>query len=83
MRRIKLTREEKEIEEALIKWETIPASKEEFEKISEMLKRFKKDAVLNIRVNSNDLALIKRKAHKLGVKYQTLISEFLHRLAHS
>ncbi len=38
-------------------------------------------AVMNIRVNSNDLEHIKRKAQKLGIKYQTFISEILHRVA--
>ena len=40
-----------------------------------------RDAVLNIRVNSWDLAQIKQKAQKLGIKYQTLISEILHKVA--
>jgi predicted DNA binding CopG/RHH family protein len=81
MRRIKLTRQERTIEEAIERGEYVPASKEKFEEIAAMLARYRKDAVLHMRVNGNDLRLIKEKAHKLGVKYQTLISEFLHRLA--
>jgi predicted DNA binding CopG/RHH family protein len=41
----------------------------------------KKYAVLNIRVNSYDLAHLKQKAQKMGIKYQTFISEILHRVA--
>jgi predicted DNA binding CopG/RHH family protein len=41
----------------------------------------KKDAVLNIRVNREDLKNIKRKAKKYGIRYQTLISEWIHRIA--
>ncbi len=74
---------EKEIEDALLRGEYVDVSKEKFEEIAQALAGARKNAVLNIRVNSNDLELIKTKAKKLGVKYQTLISEFLHRLAHS
>ncbi len=86
MRKIKLTREERMIDEALVKGELKPVSREEFKEIAEALavyKTQKKDAVLNIRVNNNDLQLLKDKAKKLGVKYQTFISEILHRIAHT
>jgi predicted DNA binding CopG/RHH family protein len=81
MRRIKLTRQEKAIEDALVKGEYIDAGKEEFERISKILAARKKDAILHIRVNSQDLNNIKAKARKLGIKYQTFISEILHRVA--
>ena len=81
MRRIKLTRQEKEIENALLRGEYVSAGKDEFKRIANMLEVRKKDAVLNIRVNSYDLAHIKQKANKVGIKYQTFISEILHRVA--
>ena len=81
MRRIKLTRQEKEIEDAALRGEYIPVSKEEFEEIAASLAAHRKDAVLNIRINSYDLKSLKKKAHKLGVKYQTFIAEILHRAA--
>jgi predicted DNA binding CopG/RHH family protein len=81
MRRIKLTRQEKAIEAALEKGEYVDVSKEEFARIAEALEARKKDTILHIRVNSGDLNNIKNKAQKLGVKYQTFISEVLHRLA--
>ncbi len=83
MRRIKLTREEKAIEAAIERGEYVDVPKEEFDRIARMIAAYKKDAVLNIRVNSQDLRLIKEKAKKLGVKYQTFISEILHRVAES
>jgi predicted DNA binding CopG/RHH family protein len=46
-----------------------------------MIARRKKDAVLNVRINSDDLEGIKQKARKLGVKYQTFVSEILHKVA--
>lgn len=81
MRKIKLTKEEKAIEDALLRGEFVPVSKEKFEEMAAMIKAYRKDAVLNIRINQNDLDAIKKKARKLGVPYQSFIGEFLHRLA--
>ncbi len=79
MRRIKLTKQERLIEDSLEEY--VPVNKEEYKEIVEALERKKKDAVLNIRVNSYDLGYLKQKARKLGVKYQTFISEILHKVA--
>ena len=79
MRRMKLTKEEQWIEDHAE--EFVPVGREEYKKLVEALERRKKDAVLNIRVNSYDLEYIKRKAQKLGIKYQTFISEILHKVA--
>ena len=81
MKRIKLTKQEKAVENALVKGEYIDVSKKEFEFICKAISSRKKDAVLNIRINSKDLQNLKRKAKKLGVRYQTFISEVLHKLA--
>ena len=80
-RSIKLTKQEQEIENALIAGRLVDIEKEELEQISQAIARRKKDAVLNIRINSQDLKSIKQKAKKLGIKYQTLISEVLHKIA--
>jgi predicted DNA binding CopG/RHH family protein len=79
----KLTKEEKEIEDSLINNEFIEVDPKEFEEIAESIKARQKNSVLNIRINSEDLKRIKAKASKLGVKYQSFISELLHRVAHS
>jgi predicted DNA binding CopG/RHH family protein len=81
MRKINLTRQEKAIEDSLLKGEYANVSKGEFSAMAEAIAARKKDAVLNIRVNSRDLASIKQRAQKLGIKYQTLISEVIHRVA--
>ena len=81
MKRIRFTKEEKKIERDLLAGVYVPVSKKEFEEIAQAIEAKRKDAVLNIRINSRDLAGIKQKAKKLGVKYQTFISEFLHKLA--
>lgn len=81
MRKVKLTRQEKAIEESLLKGEYVDIGKKEFESIAHAIAARKKDAVLNIRVNSQDLKNIKKRAQKLGIRYQTLISEILHKVA--
>lgn len=81
MRRIKLTKSEKEIEEHLDEY--VPADQKEFAEIAQAIAERKKDAVLNIRISRKDLEQIKDKAHKLGVRYQTFVAELLHRVAHS
>ncbi len=78
---MKLTKYEAAIEAAICRGEYKPASKARTEEIAKMLAARKKDAVLNIRVNSRDLSNLKQKAKKLGVKYQTFISELLHQAA--
>ena len=83
MKRIRLTKEEKRIEDDLLAGKYKPVDKATFKRIAEALGARRKDAVLNIRVNSQDLAAIKRKAKKLGVRYQTFISELLHVIAQS
>ena len=83
MRKIKLTKYEQSIEDAIGRGEYVPASKEDNDKFARMLAAYRKNAVLHMRINNNDLSLIKNKAKKLGVKYQSLIAEFLHRFAHA
>ena len=81
MRKTKLNKQEKAIEKALRDGKYTDVSREEFDSIAKAVSQRKKDAVLNIRINSEDLKNIKRKAKKLGIKYQTFISEVLHNLA--
>ena len=77
--KMKLTKYERSIEDRVDEY--IPASKEDFEKIKAALDARRKDAVLNIRINQGDLNSLKSKAKRLGVKYQSYISEILHRVA--
>jgi predicted DNA binding CopG/RHH family protein len=83
MREPKLTRDEREIENTLLKGEYIDVGPQEFKNVANIIKSRKKDAVLNIRVNSGDLKIIKKKAEKFGIGYQTFISELIHRVAHN
>ncbi|MCX7661218.1 MAG: CopG family antitoxin [Candidatus Omnitrophica bacterium] len=81
MRKIRLTRQEKAIEESLLKGEYVNLDNHELKAIAEAISTRKKDTLISIRLNSQDLASIKQKARKLGIKYQTFISEVLHRIA--
>jgi predicted DNA binding CopG/RHH family protein len=81
MRKIKLTPQEKALENSLLKGEYVNVGKSDFEAIAKTITARKKDAVLNVRVNSQDLANIKQKARQLGVKYLTFISELIHKVA--
>ena len=81
MKKIKLSKKEKAIEKALVGGEYGLVDMMEMKKIAQAIARRKKDAVLNIRVNSEDLRSIKHKAGQLGVPYQTFVSEMLHHFA--
>lgn len=79
MKRIKLTKEEQWIEDHME--EFVPITGPKYDAIVAALERKKKEMVLNMRINRDDLEAIKQKARKAGIKYQTLISEILHRVA--
>lgn len=81
MKKIKLSLKEKAIEKALVKGEYRAANQAEFQNIASAIARRKKDAVLNIRVNRQDLECLKQKARHLGVPYQSFVSELLHHFA--
>ena len=81
MKRINLSRSEKAIEKALLRGKYRPVKEEEFNRIAEAIARRKKDAVLNIRVNSQDLESIKEKSKRMGIPYQTFVSELIHQYA--
>ena len=81
MKKHKLTKEEKEIENALLSGQYVPIKGKELANIEKALKLRKKDITMTIRVNSEDIKKIKNKANKLGVKYQSYISEVIHQVA--
>ena len=83
LKRIKLTKYERQLEQELVRGEWVPGSKAEFNKITRMLARRKENVVLNIRINQGDLDALKARAKRHGVKYQTFLAELLHRVARS
>jgi predicted DNA binding CopG/RHH family protein len=81
MKKVKLTKEEKEIEDALLSGGYKPIKGKELANIENTLKSRKKDITMTIRVNSEDIEKIRNKANKLGIKYQSYISEIIHQVA--
>lgn len=81
MKTPKLTIHEKQIEKELLEGAYEPVSDSEFKSIADAINKRKKDTVLNIRINKQDLDNIKKKAKKLGVRYQTFIAEVIHKIA--
>ena len=83
MRRVKPNKQEKEIETALLKGEYIDIDQAELKRIADTIASRKKDAVLNIRINGEDLRRLKKKAQHYDIRYQTFIAELLHQIAQS
>lgn len=81
MKKSKLTKSELAIEKALRRGEYVRAAPAEARLIADAVATHRKDAVLNVRINSRDLAQLKEKAKRFGVPYQTFITEILHRYA--
>ena len=81
MRTPKLTIQERQIEKELLEGTYEPVSDSEFKSIADAINKREKDTVLNIRINKQDLDNIKKKAKRLGVRYQTFISEVIHKVA--
>jgi predicted DNA binding CopG/RHH family protein len=79
----RLTREEKEIMKAIERNEFVTVTGKDLKDVADAVAARKKDATLTVRVNSHDINRIKRLAKKKGIRYQTYISEIIHRVAQS
>ena len=79
--KFKLTKEERTIDRAIARGDYVPVSKAKFEEMAAIIARRRKQAVLSIRINQQDLDNLKRKAKQYKVPYQSLIAEILHRHA--
>jgi len=77
--KIKLNKYEQNIEDHIDEY--VPVPRHEFEAMKKLLEARKKNAVLNMRISKMDLDSLKEKARSMGVKYQTLIAEILHKVA--
>ena len=83
----KLDAEEKAILEAFEKGELKPSP--DFDEKKEMyiqmakntLKKLKKDKVITLRINSQDLEKIQKKAEMEGIPYQTMLGSIIHKYA--
>ena len=77
MKTDKLTPEEFEIEENAEQLR--PVSIEKKHRIESIISRAKKNRSISLRISDFDLNLLKNKAQKEGVPYQTLINAVIHK----
>ena len=77
MKRVKLTPEEREIEESADKW--VPASEETRARVDRIIERSKKNEAISLRMTSFDLSRIRAMATEQGMPYQTLINVVVHK----
>ncbi|MCK5287906.1 MAG: antitoxin [Candidatus Omnitrophica bacterium] len=76
-KKVKLTKSEIEIEKNILDYK--PISLEKRSKITKIIKKANEKKNISLRVNSQDLELLKIRAEKEGMPYQTLISSILHK----
>lgn len=74
---MKLDEYEQEIENNILKYKS--ASDKKKERINNIVKKAREKKSVNLRLNSQDLDLLKRRAEQEGIPYQTLISSVLHK----
>ena len=81
-----LDREERELHESIEDggWKTVPNFEEEKRKLQTAARysiEQRKKKALNVRLGEGDIEIIKRKAARKGLPYQTLISSVIHQYA--
>ena len=77
MKKIKLTDDEKLIEESINVLKPIDSKKAN--KINEILAKARKNRSISLRISNYDLEKLKEKAEMVGMPYQTLINSVLHK----
>ena len=77
MTEMKLTKEEREIEDSAEQFQSAPAKTRQ--RVERIVERSKKNKAISLRMSSFDLDRIKRKAAQQGMPYQTLINVILHK----
>jgi predicted DNA binding CopG/RHH family protein len=77
MKNIKLDTYEKEIEDSLSEIKSVSPARRK--KVETIIRKANEKRNISLRVNSQDLDLLKKHAEKEGIPYQTLISSVLHK----
>lgn len=81
-KKIKLDKEEQEIEDSFNEWKSSQNIKKEVSIVKKAAKNyFNKNNRINIRIAGADLNILKRIAAQEGIPYQTFISSVLHKYA--
>ena len=79
MRKVILDSEEKKIEKDFDSYKS--ASRETKARIGKIIEGSKKSRPISLRINERDLSILKEKAGKNGLPYQTMINVVLHKYA--
>jgi predicted DNA binding CopG/RHH family protein len=74
---MKLTNEEKQIENEIDSM--VPVSAKEEARVNTIINKARKNRVISLRISEFDLELLKDKASREGMPYQTLINSVLHK----
>jgi len=77
MKKIRLSKEEKRVEENILKYK--PISSERRKRIDAIIEKANEKKNISLRLKSQDLSLIKIHAQEEGIPYQTFISSILHK----
>jgi predicted DNA binding CopG/RHH family protein len=81
MRKLKLDPEEREIMKAIERDEYVPVGGKELRAVADAIAARKKDMILTMRVNRQDIDRIKKFSQAKGIPYQTYLSEVIHQVA--
>ena len=77
MKTKKLTKNEQEIEDTIYEYKTISTKKQK--RVQNILKKANEKKNISLRVNTQDLNMLKFRAEHEGIPYQTLLSSLIHK----
>jgi len=77
MKKEKLNKFEQEIEDTILKYKTVSTTKKK--RIKNIIKKANEKKNISLRVNSQDLDLLRVRAEHEGIPYQTLLSSIIHK----
>ena len=77
MKKTKLDKLEQGVEDTILEYKTVSSRKKK--RIQNIIKKANEKKNISLRVNSQDLDLLKIRAEQEGIPYQTLLSSIIHK----
>ena len=77
MKNVKLSKYEQSIEDSISEYNSVSSKKRK--RIENIIKKAVEKKNISLRVNNQDLNILKLRAEREGIPYQTLISSILHK----
>ena len=77
MKNVKLSKYEQYIEDSISEYNSVSSKKRK--RIENIIKKAVEKKNISLRVNNQDLNILKMRAEREGIPYQTLISSILHK----